>query len=277
MVHTKMNEKLRGPFAVLMTPFVGGRVDKDAYLAQISRLNKSGVSGYVTNGSTSEFVQLSLDEQMEITAWTASHKSVNKRLVVSACTGNLVDTVRLCKHAGNIGADAALVCPPYYFKYTTNEREEYFMEIADLSPVPIFLYNIPFFTQELELPVVYRLLEYPNIIGIKDSSANMKRLEHLVEKTQDIPVNIFTGTDDILFPALAGGVVGSMTAFATIYPDTVCGIYKAVQEGNYKRAKELQFSMMAALREADGATFPVGYKKLMEQVSGIPFGDKEVL
>lgn len=271
-----MKERIRGPFAVLMTPFKGEKVDKQAYLAQIERLNKSDLSGYVTNGSTSEFVQLSLEEQMEITEWTAKYKSADKKMIVSACTGNYVDTVKLCKHAGKIGADAALVCPPYYFKYTTSEREEYFMEIADLSPVPIFLYNIPFFTQELELDVVYRLLKYPNIIGIKDSSANMKRLEHLVEKTQDLSVNIFTGTDDILFPALVGGVVGSMTAFATIYPKTISGIYKAVEKGDYKKAKELQFSIMPALREADKATFPVGYKQLMEQVSGIRFGDKEV-
>ena len=150
------------------------------------------------------------------------------------------------------------------------------MQVADFSPVPVFLYNIPFFTQELELDVIYRLLEHKNIVGIKDSSANMKRLEHMVQKTQDMPVNIFTGTDDILFSALVAGCVGSMTAFATIYPDEICGIYEAVSNGDYQKAKEIQFSLMAALRAADSETFPKGYKKLMAKVSGIPFGDKEV-
>ena len=271
-----MNEILKGPFSVLMTPFVGTKVDKNAYIKQIERLNDSEVTGYVTNGSTAEFVQLSIDEQMQISEWTAKAKSADKKLIVSACTGNLSDTLKICRHAGEIGADAVLCCPPYYFKYTAKEREEYFMAIADYSPVPVFLYNVPFFTQELELDVIYRLFEHKNIVGIKDSSANMKRLEHMVEKTQDMPVNIFTGTDDILFPALVGGVVGSMTALATVYPDKICGIYKAVENGDYKKAKEIQFSLMADLRKADSETFPKGYKRLMERVSGIPFGDKEV-
>lgn len=271
-----MMNVLKGPFSVLMTPFIGEKVDKKAYLAQVERLNESEVTGYVTNGSTGEFIQLSLHEQMQISEWTAKAKSADKKLIVSACTGNLADTVKLCRHAGEIGADAVLVCPPYYFKYTAKEREEYFTKVADLSPVPVFLYNIPFFTQELELDIVYRLLEHKNIVGIKDSSANMKRLEHLVQKTQGKPVNIFTGTDDILFPALVGGCVGSMTAFATIYPNEICGIYRAVAKGEYQKAMEIQFSLMSDLREADGETFPKGYKKLMQKVSGIPFGDKEV-
>lgn len=272
-----MNELLKGPFSVLMTPFVGDKVDKENYLKQIERLNPTNISGYVTNGSTGEFIQLSLDEQMQISEWTASAKASDKKLIVSACTGNLADTVKLCRHAGKIGADAVLVCPPYYFKYTTRELEEYYTNVADLSPVPVFLYNIPFFTQELELSLAYRLLEHKNVIGIKDSSANMKRLEHMVQKTIDLPVNIFTGTDDILFPALVGGCVGSMTALATIYPNEICGIYDAVKNGNYEKAKEIQFAILPALREADQETFPKGYKKLMERVSGIPFGNKEVL
>ena len=272
----KKDKLLKGPFSVLMTPFNGAHVDKEAYLKQVERLNGTNVSGYVTNGSTGEFIQLSLNEQMQISEWTAKAKAKNKKLIVSACTGNPVDTVKICRHAGEIGADAVLVCPPYYFKYTPSEREEYFTKVANISPVPVFLYNIPFFTQELELNIIYRLLTHTNIIGIKDSSANMKRLEHMVQKTQDMPVEIFTGTDDILFPALVGGVTGSMTALATVYPDKICGIYKAVENGDYETAKQIQFSIMEDLRGADSETFPKGYKKLMERVSGIPFADKEV-
>ncbi|MBQ3221592.1 MAG: dihydrodipicolinate synthase family protein [Clostridia bacterium] len=272
-----MKKPLTGPFAVLMTPFEGEDVDESAYAAQIKRLNDTKIAGFVTNGSTSEFIHLPLEQQTYLSALTAQLKSEDKKLVVSACTGNLADTVNICRHAGGIGADAVLVCPPYYFKYTAQEGETYFKAVADLSPVPVFLYNIPFFTQELDLGVIYRLLEHENIIGIKDSSANMKRLEHMVQKTHGKQVSIFTGTDDILFPALVGGCVGSMTAFATIYPDKICAIYDAVEKGDYKRAKEVQFSMMEELREADGETFPKGYKRLMTRVSGIPFADKEVV
>lgn len=269
-------KKIKGPYAVLMTPFNGKTVDEEAFVKQINRLNGSDLSGYVVNGSTSEFVQLSLAEQMRMITVAAENKAENKQLIVGAGTGNLSDTYDICAYAGKAGAAAVLVCPPYYFKYTTSERAEYFKKIADISPVPVLIYNIPFFTQEIEMSLVYDLLGHKNIIGIKDSSANMKRLEHTIEVVDGKDVSVMTGTDDILFPALVGGCDGSMTAFATIFPDKICSLYKAVENGDYVKAKEIQFSMMADLRKADGETFPKGYKKLMQEIGGIRFGDKEV-
>lgn len=76
---------------------------------------------------------------------------------------------------------------------------------------------------------------------------------------------------------LSGYVVnGSMTAFATIFPEKICSLYQSAETGEYAKAKEIQFSMMADLRKANKATFPQGYKRLMENVSGIRFGDNEV-
>ncbi len=272
-----MSKLLTGPFAVLMTPFVGDKIDEQAFVAQIKMANDSGISGFVTNGSTAEFIQLSLEEQMRISEITAKEKAPDKKLIVSACTGNLADTVKLCRHAGEIHADAVLVCPPYYFKYPENEREAYYRQVADLSPVPVVLYSVPFFTQEIELNLVFRLFEHENIIGIKDSSANMKRLMHMAQYTDGTDICVMTGTDDILLSALVGGCAGSLTAFAAIYPDEIAALYAAVNEGDIAKAKDLQYSLMTKLREADAETFPRGYKKLMAEATGYSFGDKEVV
>ena len=268
---------LKGPYAVLMTPFKGDEVDGEAFISQIKRLNDKKISGYVVNGSTSEFIQLSPKEQKCMVELTALNKARNKQLIVSACTGNVSDTYEICCHAADMYADAVLICPPYYFEYTIKEREHYFRKIADISPVPVVLYNIPFFTQELELSVIYRLFEHKNIIAIKDSSANMKRIMHLIEYTKGSDKAVMTGTDDILLPALVGGCAGSMTAFATIFPDDVAEIYAGIAAGDYERARKVQLELLPLLRKADSKTFPQGYKRLMEEVSGIPFGDKEVV
>jgi dihydrodipicolinate synthase/N-acetylneuraminate lyase len=272
-----MSKLLSGPFAVLMTPFDGDAVDKDVFIKQIKMANPTGISGFVTNGSTAEYIQLSLEEQMRVTEICAREKARDKKLIVSACTGNLADTVKLCQHAGEVGADAALVCPPYYFKYPASEREEYFNKVADFSPVPIVLYSVPFFTQEIELDVVFRLFEHSNIIGIKDSSANMKRLLHMSEYTAGRDISIMTGTDDILISALVGGCAGSLTAFAAIYPDEIAKLYYAISKGDIDTAREIQYSLMPRLREADSYTFPRGYKKLMGDALGCSFPDKEVM
>lgn len=269
-------KKIKGPYSVLMTPFRDGKVDLQAYRKQIGRLNGTGISGYVVNGSTGEFVQMTLAEQTELIFAVAEEKAKDKKTVVSACTGNLADTCELCRRAEEAGADAVLVCPPYYFTYTKEDRLRYFERLADLSPVPVLLYNIPFFTQEIETDIVFRLFRHENVIGIKDSSANMKRLEHMAEMAKNTEISVLTGTDDILFPALVGGCDGSMTAFATVFPEKICTLYWAVESGNYALAKEIQFSLLPLLRKAESETFPRGYKRLMEEVSGIPFRDKEV-
>lgn len=270
-----MNKYLNGTFAVLMTPFCGNQVDEDAFVRQIKRLSGSGIAGYVVNGSTAEFVHLSRGEQMRMADLVAQHKDADKKMIVSACEANLSDTLEICCHAKEAGADAVLTCPPYYFQYNQAEIRAYYEELADRSPVPVVLYNIPFFTQELPLSVIYELMEHKNIVGIKDSSGNMKRLMHLVHQAKDSSFSVMTGTDDMLLPAFFGGCCGSMTALATIYPEQVSGIYAHLQAGEWEQARALQHSIMDVLRKADSQTFPKGYKRLMEEVSGISMRDKE--
>lgn len=269
-----MNKLINGPFGVLLAPFKGDKIDYESFIKQIERANPSKISGYVVNGSTAEFIQLSLEEQMHLTELVMAHKAKDKKLIISACTGNAVDTVLIAKHGKKVGADAILVCPPYYFKFTKEERENFFITVADKSPLPVLLYNIPFFTQELELDVVYRLLKHPNIIGIKDSSANMKRIMHMLD-VADSDVSIMTGTDDILITALFAGCAGSLTALAVIYPDKIADIYEYFNKGQIDKAREVQRSIMQDLRTADSKSFPFGYKELMQKVSKIPMGNKE--
>ena len=228
----------------------------------------------MVNGSTAEFPTLSFEEQKKLVEIVYENKDANKKIIVGACASNIKECYDRCVLAKQVGAEGVLVCPPFYFKYTKQEREDFYTKLADISPVPVVLYNVPFFTQELELDVIYRLSKHPNIWGIKDSSANMKRLIHMVENVGGEDFKILTGTDDILFPALVGGCVGSMTALATIYPDKIFNIYKYVGEGNLEMARKEQHSILPCLREADSETFPLGYKKLMEKASGIPFGNK---
>ena len=271
----KITKHITGPYAVLMTPFAGEKIDEHAFAEQVKRVNGTGVAGFVTNGSTAEFPFLSLQEQMKMTELTARAAGAGKKLIVSACTANAADTLRLCRHAASVGAEAVLVCQPYYFKYTQAEREAYFTTVADRSPVPVILYNIPFFTQDMELDVVYRMIRHENVWGIKDSSANMKRLMHMIDVAEDTPFSVLTGTDDILTAALFAGCAGSFTAFAAIFPDRVSALYAAMAGGDAEKAKSIQADFMPLLRKADSVTFPKGYKALLAEVMGIPFGDKE--
>ncbi|MBQ2931564.1 MAG: dihydrodipicolinate synthase family protein [Clostridia bacterium] len=271
-----MKKRINGVFSVLMTPFDGNRVDYDVFAKQVQRLSGTDVAGYVVNGSTAEFVHLTKEEKKKLVETVTLNRDPDKLVVVSACEPNIADTYDICAHAAAVNADAMLVCPPYYFKHTTEEIKQYYTELADISPLPVILYNIPFFTQELELGVIYELMNHKNIIGIKDSSGNMKRIMHLIDKAKDTDFSVMTGTDDMLLPAYVGGCTGSMTALATIYPEKITAIYKSVKVGDIEKARVVQHSIMEDLRTADSQSFPEGYKRLMEEVSRIKFGDKEV-
>lgn len=271
-----MKKSVNGAFAVLMTPFVKNRVDYNAFERQVQRLRGTNVAGYVVNGSTAEFVHLLKEEKQRLVEIVAKNADADKKIIVSACESNIANTYEICKHAKSVGADAVLVCPPYYFQYSRENLKQYFLQLADISPLPVILYNIPFFTQELPVGLIFELMNHKNIIGIKDSSGSMKRIMHLIDVAKDTSFAVLTGTDDMLLPAYVGGCAGSMTALATIYPDRISAIYYAVLMGDYESARILQHSIMEDIRTADSKTFPRGYKQLMENVTGIRFGDREV-
>ena len=271
-----MRKFLKGPFAVLMTPFKDNKIDEEVFVKQVKRVNGTGVSGFVVNGSTAEFIHLSIEEQKRAIKLVADNKDADKKLIASACTSNAVDTVEIAKYAKSVGADAILVCTPYYFTYPAEQKKQYFLDVADNSPLPVILYNIPFFTQEIDLKIAYELFDHKNIIGTKDSSANMKRLMHQLDVAKDKNVAVLTGTDDILISALFAGCVGSFTAFAAIYPNEISELYAAMDRGDYKKAREIQEFFMPLLRKADSETFPFGYKRLLGEVMGETIGNKEI-
>ena len=271
-----MTEKrIRGPYAVLMTPFSGDAPNEEEYIAQIRRVNDTGITGFVTNGSTAEYPFLSLEEQMHMTELCINTAAPGKHVIASACAPDAAGVIKLSRHAGAAGARAVLVCPPYYFKYTIEEREDFFNKVADNSPVPVILYSVPFFTQEIEMSLVYKLSGHENIWGVKDSSANMKRIMHLLQMTENSTFSVLTGTDDIMLSALFAGCPGSFTAFAAIFPEKVAKLYELFRTGEYAAAREIQREFMPLLREADSLSFPKGYKRLLARVTGMKFGDRD--
>lgn len=266
-------KKLDGPYAVLITPFKGDKVDFDILSLEIDRINKSEVSGFVVNGSTSEFVDLSIDEQLSIIKFVCENKKEGKTIIAGASFSNYVDCVKLGNKAADYGCDYLLICPPYYFKHKKDEIENFYLKIADKVKIPVILYNIPFFTDEISLDVAVKLLKHNNIVGIKDSSANMKRLIHLKNMTDK---SVLTGTDDIIAPAIIAGCDGSFTAFAAIYPDKISNLYKAFNDKDYDKLLKLQNELLPLLRKADSETFPRGYKDLLQEELKLEIKDKEL-
>jgi len=259
--------KFTGPIGVLITPFdSNGKVDEYELEKEIYYLNNTRIKGYFACGSTGEFVHLTPQENKKILKIAAKKRKQDKTIVAGACSSNPQTVIDYLNYASDLGYDAAVVCPPYYARCSQEDIIDFYKVVCNAAKdIKIILYNIPAFTTVMEISTIEKLAEFENVAGIKDSSANIKNISHLVafaEKRKNFFV--LTGTDDALVPCLFAGCRGSMTALGACVPEIVLKIYDLIYAGDNKSAVELQKKILPLLRTADKLLFPLGYKLIME-------------
>ncbi|MBQ3099589.1 MAG: dihydrodipicolinate synthase family protein [Clostridia bacterium] len=252
--------------AVTVTPFdEKGNADIEEILAQTEQLCNSQADAILPCASTGEFVKMDLPERAEILRAVAKQNNGRKKLIAGACDTSAKRVLDSIKVAKECGYDAAIVCPPYYYGLSQEDVLAFYREVCEGAPdMPIIAYHVPFFTTGIEIPTYRKMLLIPNLVGIKDSSANMKRISHLcnIAKLERPDFAVFTGTDDCLFPALCAGCHGSMTALGASMPAEIRAIYDAFDAGDIAVAMQRQQAILPIIREADAFAFPIGYKLL---------------
>ena len=242
--------KLGGVSPALVTPFTddGRSVDEQRLRHLIDHVIDLGVTGLVPCGTTGEFQNLSEQERRRVIEVTVDE--ANGRVPVIAGTGssgtNL--TIEQTRHAKDVGADAAIIVTPYYHKPANRGLYEHFRRIAEAVDIPIVVYNIPQATGvSLPWQLVEDLVEIPNIVGLKDSSGELRFILAVLEKVGDrLPV--VCGHDEVALPALAAGCSGLILASANVFPDYHLKMYKAVQEGRLSDARQIQLTIQKMSR-----------------------------
>jgi 4-hydroxy-2-oxoglutarate aldolase len=123
---------------------------------------------------------------------------------------------------------------------TAGALVSHFFSVADASPIPILVYNVPKFTHlDLGAPTIARMAEHPNILGIKDSGGNVEKLGDVVRLTGD-GFRVLTGAGGVFFPALVMGAVGGIMAVANVVPEQAIDVYDLFRKGDWEQAAELQ-------------------------------------
>jgi N-acetylneuraminate lyase/4-hydroxy-tetrahydrodipicolinate synthase len=259
--------KPEGIYVAMLTPFTADGEINEAELRRIVDFQiAAGVDGLFPISSVGEYIHMSREEKFRMMEIIADQNRGRVRLTPGVGSSLPAESIILARKAKEIGCDAVVVAPPYFFQLSQENIEKYFESIADAVDIPMILYNIPLFTQPLSYDVVKRLARRNNIVGMKDSSGSMVDFLHFMDKIRIIgeDIHILTGREETLFPCLMVGGKGCMTATSGILPEMMIAIYEAWKADDYARARELQFSILLAVRAMFSLPFPLGFKIAME-------------
>ncbi|HEX8128536.1 MAG TPA: dihydrodipicolinate synthase family protein [Pyrinomonadaceae bacterium] len=268
-------EKLRGILLPSTTPFTdGGAVDARALGRNIARWNETGISGYVILGSTGERVHLDEREILEVV--NAARESVPEHLafVVGVGQHGTRASIAEARRAAAAGADAVLVITPHFYRaqMTPAALWNYYEAVADDSPVPVVLYNIPQNTGlALSPDVLARLSEHENIVGIKDSSGDMVNFLEMLRLTSR-KFAVLTGHASVLYAALSAGAQGAILAAGCVAPEVAVRVARLVEQGEHTRAREWQQKFIPLAR-AVTTRFGIGGLKYALDLCGYVGGE----
>ena len=208
----------KGSNVALVTPFKNNKLDEEAYIKLIDLHLSNGTNGLVPAGTTGESPTLSHDEHEKVIEICI--KETNGKIPVIAGTGsNSTDeAVSLTKHAEKAGADGALIVTPYYNKPTQEGLFQHYKKINDNTSLPIIIYNIPSrCVIDMSVDTMARLFELKNIVGVKDATGDLKRLDETIKKLGNEFIQL-TGEDGLAFKFNRRGGVGIISVTANIAP-----------------------------------------------------------
>ena len=231
---------LKGVFPALVTPFVKKteEVDEDAY-RRLIRACLPHVDGLVTSGTTGEFPYLTREEQRRLVE-IGLEEAEGKPVIAGCGASSTQEAMALARDAKEAGASAALIVTPYFLHPSDKGIYQHYYDIATHVDLPIILYNIPQ-VMDAYLPrtVVEDLADLPNVVALKDSSGNLTYTMELLEYAGD-RMDFFVGHDEVVLPALAGGVSGVILASAQVYPEVWQEVIRLLGEGQVGEARALQ-------------------------------------
>jgi 4-hydroxy-2-oxoglutarate aldolase len=221
-----------------------------ALASNIERWNETGVSGYVILGSTGERVHLDEREASEVIRTARASVPAHLAFVVGVGQHGTRGSIAEARRAAEAGADAVLCITPYFYRgqMTPAALAEHYEAVADASPVPLVLYNIPQNTGiALSPETVARLSAHENICGIKDSSGDMVNFLEMLN-LQSETFAVLTGHASLLYAALSVGAQGAILAAGCVAPRVAVKIAELVEAGRHDEARESQRDFLPLAR-----------------------------
>lgn len=239
--------RLEGIMPALATPLDDEeRVDAAGMRRLVRRVLDAGVHGVVVLGTAGELAPLAGREKRRAIEIVVTEVAGQVPVIAGTGEPGTRRALKMTRRAARLGADAAMVVPPYYSPLNADAVAAHYRILAEQAGLPIVLYNIPGCTKvTLEADLVAELAEVEGIAGIKDSSGNLGYLQTVVERCQTEQFRVVTGSDALLFATLAVGGSGAISPGTNVVPQWFVGLWDAVQAGRREEAWALQRQIMA--------------------------------
>jgi dihydrodipicolinate synthase/N-acetylneuraminate lyase len=238
-----MKSAIRGIFTPHMVPLdAQGAIDEDELRRYLNWLIERGVHGLYPNGSTGEFTRFTPDERRLIVKIACEAAAGHVPVLAGAAEANVKETLRACEAYAEFGARAVAIVSPFYYKLSPESVYAYFREIALQSPIDVTLYNIPMFASPIDVSTLRRLVEFPRIVGMKDSTGDMAQMLRMMAAAKPVRPDFafLNGWEAVLAPMMAIGVDGGTHATSGIVPELTRKIYDLAVAGNSDEALSLQ-------------------------------------
>ena len=250
-----------GSIPALVTPFSGGRVAEDTFREFVDWQIAEGSNALVPCGTTGEVATLNHDEHREVVAHAVQAASGRVPVIAGCGSYSTAASLDMIRAAADVGANAALVVVPYYNKPSQAGLAAHFLTLADHSPLPIVVYNVPSRTvADISVETLAQIAKHPKIVGIKDATGNLGRVSaQRLACGQDFCQ--LSGNDDMALGFNAMGGVGCISVTANVAPRLCSDFQKAMREGHWDEALKFQdrlYPLHAALF-TDASPAPTKY------------------
>ncbi|MGE6760483.1 4-hydroxy-tetrahydrodipicolinate synthase [Corallococcus interemptor] len=238
-----------GSMTALATPFLNGALDEGAFRALVRYQLEGGTNVLLPMGTTGEAVTMDADERARAIAVVVDEVKGRVPVVAGAGSNSTRETIESVRRAREVGANGALIVTPYYNKPTQAGLVEHYRAIAKAHPgFPLIAYNVPGRTGVDLLPeTVLQLCDIPEVVALKEATANLIRAVDLVEKCGD-RMTLLSGDDFTVLPFIACGGKGVISVSSNVAPRMMADLVAAARSNDLAKARGLQVRMNALHR-----------------------------
>jgi len=271
-------QPVEGVFAAAIAPrrSTGHEIDMALMFEVIDFLCSKKVGGMALFGATGEYIHFGLEERVRVAQLAVKRSRVP--LLVNVSHSNLDGALMLAEEAVSCGAAGLMLMAPHFFRYSQLEIREYFLEFAKAlrGDIPIYLYNVPFFTNEIEPETACQLLGTGKFAGIKDSSGREDYLAALLRQKELSPfIRVILGNDSLFTRGRSVGADGVISGVCCGLPELMLGLNRAIVTGNAVKRDQLDARLMEYIGWLNHFPVPIGVRETVA-LRGLKIGPQAV-